>query len=166
MSNRLCPEQSLLIVTLSEIDFANAFIFLNTIVTAGHVAPEKRSVQVPDTEEKGDVLFNIIPERDLAFSVLRTLAVGVEWNDIPEIGDELSVYGHHGPRKELFIIRAKVLEVRGDGRIVVERISGKRFQPGMSGSPAFTKENAVVGLLVEEVEGSNGEKVILESLAA
>lgn len=35
----------------------------------------------------------------------------------------------------------------------------------MSGSPAITEQNEVVGILVSGVEGANGKQLVIESLS-
>lgn len=147
-------------------DYANAFILRHSIITASHVAQGVKRVLVPESNEWGTFHFWHSPQQDLAFSTENIPTVGIERVRRPQVGELVIVRGHHGPHLQFYEIPARVLAIRPDRKIVIERTSGMLFQPGMSGSPAFTENGEVVGVLFRGVDGTHGEQVILEALTS
>jgi len=52
-----------------------------------------------------------------------------------------------------------------EGRIIIKRKSGKKYQLGMSGCPAIDSQNRLIGVLVKGAD-DDGEKVYLEPAVA
>lgn len=147
-------------------NYANAFILLHHIATAGHVAQNGMEVKLEATQEVGYFTYRFIPGKDLALSNEPVPARGFRQIIVPSIGDTIVVCGHHGPKRAYFETQAVVKGFTKEGRIIVERASGKQFQVGMSGSPGRNKKDSVVGVLVAGVPGTGGKQVYLEPASA
>lgn len=147
--------------------YANAFMLLNHVVTVGHVADATSLFSVPSNDESGFFTFDRVLGHDIGFSQQAIPGVGYKnvQNVLPQ--DAVVVSGHHGVDREYFEIEAVVYAVLDDGKIVVARVSGKKFQKGMSGSPASLDPDTVVGALSEGFamdDFEEGEAAIFEPM--
>lgn len=172
MSKRNGPEkfrqENLLIADFQgpEKYYANAILWEYMVVTAWHVASANPLI-ISKHGEIGKFLFRQIHSRDLAVSINKVPNYrGYSRCITPEIGSSILVCGYHGKSRAFFEIEAKVVRIDQDGRIVVEAIpmSGKKlFQLGMSGSPAVTTNDEIIGILTAEAKGNfKGHRVYLE----
>ncbi len=164
MTHETLPKDALLLAEDMSGCFANAFILRALIVTANHVANGRPIFQVPFTEQLTNITLEEVRSRDIALSVVKTIAQGFESVAPPELNQYLTIVGFHGFQHLPFEIVVRVIEILPDGRTIVERISGTEAQVGMSGSPAVTAQNEVVGILVSGVEGTDGKQLYLESI--
>jgi hypothetical protein len=155
-------DERLLLAGSDRDSYANAFIYKYLIVTAGHVAIDGLPIQTPNKRETGSFTFQKVNARDLALSKQPVPTLGFAEVVTPQIGEEVWVHGHHGPNQEPFVIDALVESFTSVGRIIIKRKTGKKFQLGMSGCPVIDSQNRLVGVLVEGVSGTGGEKVYLE----
>lgn len=154
--------ERLLLARFDAQNYANAFIFKYLIVTARHVANDGMPITTPKGDENGYFTFQKHNKRDLAQSRERVPTQGFSEASMPSIGETVWVCGHHGSAQEPFIIESEVIGFSNEGRIIIKRIEGKKFQLGMSGAPVVDAQNRIVGVLVQGVEGKNGEQVFLE----
>lgn len=145
--------------------YANAFMVLNHVATAGHVADATTLFSVPHEEENGYFTFQRVNGHDVGLSEQVIPGFGFEHIGQVHGGDAVVVSGHHGIDREYFEIEAVAYAILEDGRIVLARVSGKKFQVGMSGSPALGDTDTVVGILVEgydEEDFEVGDAAIFE----
>ena len=157
-------KEYLLLANFPDDNYANAFILRHLIITAGHVAGSPINIQTNDKAESGQFSYQISLEQDLAISRQTIPSKGYELGSTLNIGDTIVVCGHHGPEQKYFEIVAIVDDFDSKGRIIIKRKSGKIFQLGMSGCPALNIYNQVIGVLVEGVVGTKGQKVYLETI--
>lgn len=129
--------------------YANAFMLLNHVVTVGHVADATSHFSVPGSDESGYFTFKRVSGHDIGVSAQAIPGMG--FTDVQSVSpkDAVIVSGHHGTERTYFEIEAVVYAVLEDGKIVLARVSGKKFQKGMSGSPALLDSDTVVGALSE-----------------
>lgn len=159
-------DERLLLANFDQNNYANAFIYKYLIVTAGHVAIDGMPIQTPNKKESGRFTFRKLASRDLALSNQSIPAPGFTEAATPRIGETVWVRGHHGANQEPFTIESTVEDITNQGRIIIKRKTGKKYQLGMSGCPVVDQQNRLVGVLVEGVSGTNGEQVYLEPAAA
>lgn len=163
----MTPEKEyLLLAKFDENNYANAFVLQFLVVTARHVATDGMEIQTGDGQESGYFSFTKSTAYDLAHSNQPVPSSGYELAPMPEIGMTVWAKGYHGPRREFFRIEAKIVAIAPNGRLTIQRISGKKFQAGMSGSPVMDHRHRVVGVLVAEANNSQGEMVFLEPATA
>ncbi len=155
-------DERLLLARFGQDSYANAFIYKYLIVTAGHVAIDGMPIQTPNKRESGNFTFQRINSRDLALSQQSVPTLGFAEVATPQIGEAVWVHGHHGPNQEPFVIDSVVESFTAEGRIIIKRKSGKKYQLGMSGCPVIDSQNRLIGVLVEGVSGAGGDKVYLE----
>lgn len=158
--------ERLLLARFADGTYANAFIYNYLIVTAHHVAEAGLIIETPTGSESGNYTFNHHQTRDLASSKEMARDMGFAESAMPNIGDPVWVFGHHGPDKTPFIIESEVHGFSKEGRIIIKRLEGKKFQLGMSGCPVVDAQNRLVGVLVEGVSNTNGEMCYLEPALA
>ncbi len=159
-------DERLLLANFDQNNYANAFIYKYLIVTAGHVAIDGMPIQTPNKKESGRFTFRKLASRDLALSQQYIPAPGFTEAATPSIGETVWVLGHHGANQEPFTIESTVEDITNQGRIIIKRKTGKKYQLGMSGCPVVDQKNRLVGILVEGVSGTNGEQVYLEPAIA
>lgn len=145
--------------------FAMAFILQGRIYTAGHVAQGHPTILLPSLKEATRSALELIEGRDLAVSSFKTITKGFSRVAKPKLGQLLTLVGYHGFQHTPFEIEGMVIKILLDGRVIVEWLGGTNAQVGMSGSPAVTEQDEVVGILVSDVEGTNGNQLYLESVA-
>jgi len=153
-----------LLLTEDACGYAMALILKAHIVTAGHVARGFPKYHLPIANEEADIPIRLIAGRDLAVSTVQTAFSGFETIAPPSISQHLTIVGFHGFQHTPFQIEVRVVEIQHNGIVIVEWLSGTNPQVGMSGSPAITENNEVVGILVSGVEGTNGKQLYIESV--
>lgn len=158
-------DERLLLANFGQDSYANAFIYKYLIVTAGHVAIDGMPIQTPNKKESGRFTFRRVNSRDLALSHQPVPTPGFAETATPNIGETVWVHGHHGISQEPFAIESTVEGFTNQGRIIIKRIAGKKYQLGMSGCPVVDQQNRLIGVLVEGVSGTEGEQVYLEPAA-
>lgn len=154
-----------LLLTEDPCGYAMALILRAHIVTAGHVASGSPTYHTPHLDQMTDIPLQLIAGRDLAISTVTTVSPGFEKIAPPSLDQCLTIVGFHGFQHVPFEIKVRVIEVQPNGRVIAEWLSGTDAQVGMSGSPAITELNEVVGILVSGVEGANGKQLVIESLS-
>lgn len=158
-------DERLLLARFDQNSYANAFIYKYLIVTAGHVAIDGMPIQTPNQKESGSFTFRKVGFRDLAHSREPVPTLGFKEVTTPNIGETVWVCGHHGANHEPFTIESTVEAFTNEGRIIIKRKSGKKYQLGMSGCPVIDSQNRLVGVLVKGAD-DDGEKVYLEPAVA
>lgn len=158
-------DERLLLAKFDQNSYANAFIYKYLIVTAGHVAIDGMPIQTPNQRESGNFTFRRVGSRDLAHSQEPVPTLGFKEVATPSIGETVWVCGHHGANRELFTIESTVEAFTNEGRIIIKRKSGKKYQLGMSGCPVVDSQNRLIGVLVKGAD-EDGEKVYLEPAIA
>lgn len=154
-----------LLLTEDPCGYAMALILRAHIVTAGHVASGSPTYHTPHLDQMTDIPLQLIADRDLAISTMATVSQGFEKIAAPNLNQRLTIIGYHGFQHVPFEINVKVIEIQPDGKVIVEWLSGTDAQVGMSGSPAITDQDEVVGILVSGVEGTNGKQLVIESVS-
>ncbi len=154
-----------LLLTEDSCGYAMALILRAHIITAGHVASGFPTYHVPFLDQMTEIPLQLIDGRDLAFSTVKTVSRGFENIAPPSLNQYLTIVGFHGFEHVAFEIKVRVIEIHPDGRVIAEWLSGSAAQVGMSGSPAITEQDEVVGILVSGVEGTNGKQLVIESVS-
>lgn len=154
-----------LLLTEDSCGYAMALILRAHIVTAGHVASGLPTYHLPFEDQTTAIPLQLIAGKDLAISTIKTVSRGFENIAPPSLNQCLTIVGFHGFQHEPFEIKVRVIEIQPSGRVIAEWISGTDAQVGMSGSPAITEQNEVVGILVSGVESTNGKQLVIESVS-
>ncbi|MBP9781279.1 trypsin-like peptidase domain-containing protein [Candidatus Woesebacteria bacterium] len=154
-----------LLLTKDSCGYAMALILRAHIVTAGHVASGFPTYHVPFLDQMTDTPLQLTAGRDLAISTVETVSRGFEKIAPPSLDQCLTIVGFHGFEHVAFEINVRVIEIHPNGKVIVEWLSGTEALVGMSGSPAITEQDEVVGILVSDVEGTNGKQLVIESVS-
>ncbi len=158
------PDGSLLL-TEDSCGYAMALILNAHIVTAGHVASGSPTYHTPHLDQMTNIPLQLIAGRDLAISPVKTVSPGFEKIAPPSLDQRLTIVGFHGFEHVPFEIKVRVIGIQPNGKVIAEWLSGTDAQVGMSGSPAITDQDEVVGILVSGVEDTNGKQLVIESVS-
>lgn len=164
-SHEVLPVRNLIANFIGSGDYANALVAGHHIFTAAHVAQDGMLLQSEGGQQDARVNFSRHHQRDLARSHQQVPAVGYEIGPIPKKRARVTVLGFHGPERKPFRIDAVVINPSApDGRMIIQRRRGKKFQLGMSGASVIDSQGRVVGILVAGVDGKGGNQVYIEPI--
>lgn len=162
----LQPVHNLIANFLGSGDYANALVAAHHIITAAHVAQDGMLLESEGGQQEARVTFQRHQQRDLARSLQQVPAFGYEIGPMPKKRERVTVKGFHGPDRKPFVIEAVVITPQTpDGRIIIQRRRGKKFQLGMSGASVIDSKQRVIGILVAGVDGKGGDQVYIEPIA-